>query len=71
MIDADDFFNQTLRQLGEPTCAIAGEAFVAVLKLMQTPDWNGGSAQPIHDPPSSGLTMTNGTPTCTQLNETT
>lgn len=38
--DADDFFNQTLRQLGEPPCATAGEAFVAVLKLMQTPDWN-------------------------------
>lgn len=38
--DADDFFNETLRQLGEPTCSTAGEAFVAVLKLMQTPDWN-------------------------------
>ena len=37
--DADNFFNQTLRQLGEPTCVTADEAFVAVLKLMQTPDW--------------------------------
>ena len=72
MTDADDFFNQTLRQLGEPTCAIAGEAFVAVLKLMQTPDWiERLRAAESHDPPSSGLTMTNGTPTCTQLNETT
>jgi hypothetical protein len=28
-----------LRQVGEPTCATADEAFIAVLKLMQTPDW--------------------------------
>jgi hypothetical protein len=37
--DADDFFNQTLRRLGEPPRASTSEAFIAVLKLMQTPDW--------------------------------
>jgi hypothetical protein len=35
----DDTFNQILRQVGEPTCATAAEALIAVLKLMQTPDW--------------------------------
>jgi hypothetical protein len=38
--DADDTFNQILRQVGEPPCATDSEAFLAVLKLMQTPDWN-------------------------------
>ena len=34
--DADDFFNQTLRQLGELPCASASEAFRRLLRLIQT-----------------------------------
>lgn len=37
--NADNPFNQILQAVSEPLCATEGEAFVAVLKLMQTPDW--------------------------------
>jgi hypothetical protein len=34
----DDTFNRILRQVSEPMCATRGEAFRAVIKLMQTPE---------------------------------
>jgi hypothetical protein len=37
--DADNPFNEILRDVGEPLCATEGEAFVAVLRLMQIPGW--------------------------------
>jgi mannose/cellobiose epimerase-like protein (N-acyl-D-glucosamine 2-epimerase family) len=38
--DADNPFNDILRSVGEPPCTTSSEAFLCVLKLMQTPDWN-------------------------------
>jgi len=37
--DADSTCNQLLRRLGEPLVRTDNEAFLHILRLMQTPDW--------------------------------
>ena len=54
--DADDFFNQTLLQLGEPPRASESEAFLRLLRLMQAARLERAPApRPSATPPSAQL----------------
>lgn len=37
---ANNPFNQILQCVGEPPCPNESEAFLCLLRLMQSPDWN-------------------------------
>ena len=38
--DPDNPIHELLRSVGEPPCASDSEAFLRLLRLMQTPDWD-------------------------------
>jgi hypothetical protein len=39
-VDTDNPLHQLLRAVGEPPCATDDEAFLRLLRLMQTSDWD-------------------------------